>query len=266
MLVNWENSKSGHASISTSITKIISPEKIIAFSPVHPTPKQIPQDALKRTRSPGDVDGENSEHFQRKKRRLRFHLVTSRLSKPYAAPATHIISRKMLRGGLSARHMLGGRSHLLRAAILNSIRVRKDKSTGEGRQQIEVPEALKTEEDVNAMDIDIVPAGIRTPRIDMGDCSASDHVPASPSPLGPWNYDAYDHEDEPFEEDEDEDEDEENNEGEIYSNFDNIGAEAEDIEDYDTLSPFSGSGDDQTLIRDSSISFRPLEAALANGA
>ncbi|KND90760.1 hypothetical protein TOPH_04571 [Tolypocladium ophioglossoides CBS 100239] len=49
-----------------------------------------PHTGVKRRRSRLDVDGPNTAGLSSKKRRLRFHLVTSRLSQPYSYPATHI--------------------------------------------------------------------------------------------------------------------------------------------------------------------------------
>lgn len=74
---------------------------------------------LKRSRSQEDTDGEVEEHTQRKKRRLRLDLVTSRLSRPYAVPATHIIGTKAWRVGAWARQKFAGGKLLRKAAILN---------------------------------------------------------------------------------------------------------------------------------------------------
>lgn len=57
--------------------------------------------------------------MQRKKRRLRLDLVTSRLSRPYATPATHIIGTKAWRVGAWARQRFAGGKLLRKAAILN---------------------------------------------------------------------------------------------------------------------------------------------------
>lgn len=53
---------------------------------------------LKRPRSAEGIDGDD-EVLQRKKRRLRLELVTSRLSRPYADPATHIGGTSAWRAG-----------------------------------------------------------------------------------------------------------------------------------------------------------------------
>ena len=62
------------------------------------------------------------------------------------------------------------------------------------------------------------------------------HIPSSPSPLGPSNYDAFD-------EDEDPSDDGEDNEENIYSNFNDLSSTDADVEDYDSLCPFSDSGE-----------------------
>ncbi|KAM4062670.1 hypothetical protein HRG_007498 [Hirsutella rhossiliensis] len=49
-----------------------------------------PHTGLKRRRHDLDVDGPNTAALSSKKRRLRLHLVTSPLSRPYAQPASHI--------------------------------------------------------------------------------------------------------------------------------------------------------------------------------
>ena len=75
-----------------------------------------PRECLKRSRLQG-----HEEQLQRKKRRLRLDLVTSRLSKPYATPTTHIVGRTHSRVGVWARQRLSGGKLLRKAAILNSI-------------------------------------------------------------------------------------------------------------------------------------------------
>ncbi|RKU44114.1 hypothetical protein DL546_002743 [Coniochaeta pulveracea] len=53
-----------------------------------------PEQALKRRRPTSDVDGPNTATLGCKKRRLRRNLITSRLSRPFSLPATHIINRE----------------------------------------------------------------------------------------------------------------------------------------------------------------------------
>lgn len=82
---------------------------------------------LKRRRALEDIEGDNTCSVQRKKRRLRHSFCTSRLSEPYAIPATYIPSRKTLKKGLWARQRVAGRNLLRKAAALNSFsKKRKD--------------------------------------------------------------------------------------------------------------------------------------------
>ena len=88
-------------------------------------PEPASRKVLKRSRTARDLDGGDPENAQRKKRRLRLNLVTSRLSRPYATPATHISGGKGWRMGLLARQMAAGGKLLQKAAILNAIAIRR---------------------------------------------------------------------------------------------------------------------------------------------
>ncbi|WDK14878.1 hypothetical protein CGRA01v4_06159 [Colletotrichum graminicola] len=93
----------------------------------------------KRQRAKSDIDGPHTAALSCKKRRLRLHLITSRLSQPFSLPATHIINRKAIASGdkrfarLAAaatlpdvgKQGLGRESSImLRAAVLNRVRIR----------------------------------------------------------------------------------------------------------------------------------------------
>ena len=82
---------------------------------------------LKRTRAEGDIDGHDQAGTYRKKRRLSLDLVTSRLSRPYATPATHIIGTRAWRAGAWARQRFVGGKLLRKAAILNFIAMTRRK-------------------------------------------------------------------------------------------------------------------------------------------
>ncbi len=84
-----------------------------------------PRKCLKRSRL-----HEDGEQLQRKKRRLRLDLVTSRLSKPYATPTTHIVGRTHSRVGVWARQRLSGGKLLRKAAILNCIAMKRKRENG----------------------------------------------------------------------------------------------------------------------------------------
>ena len=98
---------------------------------------QIPQ--RKRSRDLADVDGDDSNTTQRKKRRLRRDLITSRLSRPYASPATHIISRNAVRLGIWTGRRYIGRNVFRKAAILNSMR--REKANQFAERGIKLPKA-----------------------------------------------------------------------------------------------------------------------------
>lgn len=80
---------------------------------------------LKRARPQQDIDGEERACVQRKKRRLSLDLVTSRLSRPYATPTTHIRGTKAWRAGAWARQRFAGGRLLRKAAILNFVAMKR---------------------------------------------------------------------------------------------------------------------------------------------
>lgn len=68
-----------------------------AFTPPE-RPPDLTRSAPKRRRALHDVDGPHTGSLGCKKRRLRRHLITSRLSRPYSSPATHILNREAAAG------------------------------------------------------------------------------------------------------------------------------------------------------------------------
>lgn len=86
-----------------------------------PAPSQAR--ALKRGRALADIDGEFSSP-QKKKRRLRLFLITSRLSPEFSSPATNIADRGTNRIAVWAKQKGMGRIMLRKAVILNSMRLR----------------------------------------------------------------------------------------------------------------------------------------------
>lgn len=58
-----------------------------------------PRPSTKRARPKADVDGPNTASLPSKKRRLRLELITSRLSRPFSLPATHILNREARAAG-----------------------------------------------------------------------------------------------------------------------------------------------------------------------
>ncbi|RYO76435.1 hypothetical protein DL763_010476 [Monosporascus cannonballus] len=88
----------------------------------------------KRRRAVHDVDGPGTGSLPCKKRRLRLHLITSRLSQPYSLPATHILNRessgesaltRFLRWLNAAKVKKAGHQTALvrKAAIFNRVRI-----------------------------------------------------------------------------------------------------------------------------------------------
>ncbi|KAI1654616.1 hypothetical protein F4813DRAFT_206574 [Daldinia decipiens] len=102
-------------------------ETFVPLSPVLRPPK--------RGRALHDVDGPGTGSLPCKKRRLRLHLVTSRLSQPYSWPATHILNREsgddspvlnrfLKLAAIGSLKRAGHQSALVRkAAILNRVRI-----------------------------------------------------------------------------------------------------------------------------------------------
>ncbi|KAK1965166.1 hypothetical protein LY78DRAFT_747926 [Colletotrichum sublineola] len=122
---------------STNPSLFISPnheQPSFVFLRQPPSPK-----VEKRQRAKSDIDGPHTAALSCKKRRLRLHLITSRLSQPFSLPATHIINREAISLGdkrfarLAAaatfpdvgKQGLGREgSIMLRAAVLNRVRIR----------------------------------------------------------------------------------------------------------------------------------------------
>ncbi|KAG9191125.1 hypothetical protein G6011_09213 [Alternaria panax] len=103
-------------------------------------PRQPPCGSKKRSRAVADIDGEHS-CVQKKKRRLRLFLITSRLSPQFSYPATNIVDRGSSRIAVWAKQKALGRNLLRKAAILNGVRRRliltKEAQSGQGRVPVE---------------------------------------------------------------------------------------------------------------------------------
>lgn len=93
---------------------------------------------LKRPR-PVEID-RVGESVSRKKRRLGRDLVTSRLSRPYATPPTHI-ARGAWRLGVWARQRSSGGLLLRKGAILNSIAKKRKRAVLDSTKEGELHEA-----------------------------------------------------------------------------------------------------------------------------
>lgn len=207
--------------------------------------ESTPPQFLKRSRPRTDVDGEGSGNMQKKKRRLRLYLITSRLSKPYATPPTHINSRGTVRVGVWARQRVLGRDLLRKAAMLNSIRIRKIAAKEAEQQRLEVVTQSCVYENLDEVKLRSLAACDRShpSTRHLGFC-AQQYIPPPPSPPGPSNYDAFDEEDDPL----DEEADEAAGSDTIYSDFSVLDPASSDIEDYDSLRPFDDDGNERELV------------------
>lgn len=165
----------------------------------------------KRLRPLTDVDGEGSESLQKKKRRLRLALVTSRLSRPYADPATHIVDRGISKIAVWAKQRALGRNLLRKAAIMNLIRRRAVEAKETEQRRLEEARQAHLRHQLSTA---------QTPR--------RQYIPLPPSPLGLSNYDALDLEDEVH--------DSADGEGQsIYSDFNFLDPSEPVVDDYDSL-------------------------------
>lgn len=103
-------------------------------------PRPPPSRPKKRSRAVADIDGEHS-CMQKKKRRLRLFLITSRLSPQFSHPATNIVDRGSSKIAVWAKQKALGRNLLRKAAILNRIRRRaisaREAEEGHGRVLVE---------------------------------------------------------------------------------------------------------------------------------
>jgi hypothetical protein len=186
----------------------------------------------KRLRPLADVDGDGSNGVQKKKRRLRLVLITSRLSQPFSAPPTHIVSRGSSKIAVWAKQKALGRSLLRKAAIMNRIR-RRSLSTNEIElRRLGTP--LQTMMyDYSAMVILYEGLAEKEGRNHpfVNTSPRRQYLPLPPSPLGLSNYDVFDNEDGFF------DDDGEEGEGLIYSDFNILEPCEPVVDDHDFLSP-----------------------------
>ncbi|MCJ1428000.1 hypothetical protein MMC29_005907 [Sticta canariensis] len=216
-----------------------------------PSPGPEPSPLLKRARPRADVDGEGSENTQKKKRRLRLYLITSRLSKPYASPATHIISRSALRVGIWARQKVLGRNLLRKVACLNSIRIKRVAAREAEQRRSAFARIASMCDDVYVTDLGIVANCSRKQQSSpMAASLPRQYNPPSPSPLGLSNYDAFDYEDDPV--DEDDDDDDASGNDLVYSDFSAISADDSNSDDNSYFDPFGSDESEQPAVFSSS--------------
>ncbi|KAK3334148.1 hypothetical protein B0T19DRAFT_147391 [Cercophora scortea] len=78
----------------------------LASPPASRSSPPPPHPSLKRRRPATDVDGPNTASMSCKKRRLLRTLITSRLSRPFSLPATHILNRECVAAGVADQKRL----------------------------------------------------------------------------------------------------------------------------------------------------------------
>ena len=217
------NSPRGASSSSSSETSPTQSPSPTSPNPTSPTP-------LKRPRILADVDGENSLDTQRKKRRLRLELITSRLSRPFAYPTTHIVSRGSVRVGIWARQPNEGTNVFRKAAILNCIKKDRAPTKELVERRLGLHEAVAVyAPDVN-MDIDVMPSRNVSSKPTVDARPGETAFVSTPSPRASPNYDIFDDEDEGLDDEDDILMDDQS----AY-----IGTEDDsDPDDYETLCPF----------------------------
>jgi hypothetical protein len=175
---------------------------------------------FKRRRALSDVDGDGNEG--RKKRRLRLHLITSRLSRPFSQPASNIVNRGISKIAIwGAKNRPLGKNMLRKAAIMNRVRLRMDAAK----------DFMRLEQERSRGTLALREIVIQKPR-----CH---DFPLPPSPLGLSNYDALDLEDEDFPEEHCEDGGLDRVSS-IYSDFNIMNPVTGDGEDYDYLDALDG--------------------------
>ena len=248
MLVEWQHQRPRpppQVSINSTSPNVLEPTKPdLIPSPTHDG-RLDQQHPLKRARLRADVDGEESEHNQKKKRRLRLNLITSRLSKPYATPATHISGRRAMRVGIWSRQKVVGRN-LQKAAVLNSMRMNKVAARA-AEQELSGSTRMISIYDYAHNDLDAVEHNYETRK-----CSTklvppiegySSHFLSVDSP----NYDVE------YEDDSTDCEEDDESEGDmIYSDFSILDPDNETCDDNDLFFSFGSSEIEQAPLGDSS--------------
>ena len=156
--------------------------------------------------------------MSRKKRRLRHELVTSRLSRPYATPATHI-AQGAWRLGVWARQRLSGSLLLRKGAILNSIAKRKRKAVLESARKIASHEANRTPKYGNTCRMVLPLANDVRLQSDHSNTSPLQTSLKSRPVFISSDYDAFDREEDGLIEDEEDEEDNLSDSRPVYSDF-----------------------------------------------
>ena len=175
----------------------------------------------------------------RKKRRLRLKLITSRLSRPFSSPSSHIIDRGASKIAIWAKQKCLGRNLLRKAAIMNRVRQQSaaaaavrasDQRTLEAaRQAFMYVSELAARQSRSCPDR-MLNGGSRR-QCQIVQIPRREYIPLPPSPLGLSNYDALDLEDEIHLEQHEE----EHVVPTMYSDFSLLGPSEPVVSDYDDL-------------------------------
>lgn len=194
------------------------------LSSIQPT-ELITRKILKRPR-PAEIDRAGAS-VSRKKRRLGRDLVTSRLSKPYAMPPTHI-PRGAWRLGVWARQRSSGGLLLRKGAILNSIAKKRRRAVLDSTKKGGLHEATMSPMYANTRCVVLPPANVVRSQSD-----SSENVPlqAPSKPLSVFtssDYDAFDYEENDLVENEGDEEDNAGDEQPVYSDFRTLGSSESD--------------------------------------
>jgi hypothetical protein len=175
---------------------------------------------FKRRRALSDVDGDGNEG--RKKRRLRLHLITSRLSRPFSQPASNIVNHGIGKIPVwGAKNKGHGKNVLRKAAIMNRVR----------RSMDAAKDFMRLEQERRKEKLSLRELVLQKPR--------SHDLPLPPSPLGLSNYDALDLEDHHLDEDDEYEEGMERDPA-IYSDFNIMLPSTSNGEDYEYLDALDG--------------------------
>lgn len=125
MFFEWQNFQPNPAPVNTA-PAVPSSTNTLALSELAPPGEEFTQQLLlKRSRLRANVDGDGSEHVDKKRSRHRTDVVTSRVNNPYATPDTHVGAQQAMKIGIWARQNGLGGNQLQKTAVLNSTRLSK---------------------------------------------------------------------------------------------------------------------------------------------
>ena len=212
--------------------------KFARSSSPRPAARRMQSESRKRGRPLADVDGDYHGITRTKKRRLRLFLITSRLSRPFSSPPTHIIDRGYSKIAVWAKQKSLGRNLLRKAAIMNRVKKLAIAAREVEQKQLE----LARQAFMSVLESSLLQPHPRSGR--PADTSYSRHhaslvqiprrqyIPLPPSPLGLSNYAALDLEDDIYDDDDDDCNGERPT---LYSDFNILEPSESVVLDYDSL-------------------------------